>query len=108
MARNITLAERETGLTWDDEEKIVTIWTTSPRWLRYFSKQFGPGVPKGTACHEWKVQLQQIGIRRRRKSDPATRTQAQRAATAKASQRLASLRNQTRSPGKLQPQPSET
>lgn len=74
----LTRLERETGILWNDEEKEALIWSTSPRQIRRFQKQFGPGRPKGTHCVEWIVELRQLTVRKKARRDPRILTEAQK------------------------------
>ena len=75
--------EQETGLTWDEATREVTIWTTSPVWRRKFTSQFGPGRSLGQVCTEWKVPLRELTIRKRSHRAPRVMTEAQKAALRK-------------------------
>ena len=75
-----TRLEQETGIIWNEEEPTATIWTTSPVWKRRFSRQFGPGIPKGSDCLEWIVERRQLTVRKKTARAPRVLSEAQRKA----------------------------
>lgn len=95
MAGRLTLAERETGIIWDDQERVARVWSTSTLWCGKFEKLFGPGRSKGTFCKEWDVPLTVLRITRKRRIDSGAFSEARKEASRKALEKAREARRPT-------------
>jgi len=73
--------ERETGIIWNDEEQVATVWTVSPIWLRRLRPILGEPENRG-GSYNWTVDKARIRIVRARKAAKRVLTDEQRAALA--------------------------